>query len=74
MNEGGHDIPEEDVRRRYERGLINFFNLYEPIVDNWLFIDNTGEMFQIVAEGTPAETAITDQIIWNQLQYTYHEE
>ncbi len=28
---GGHSIPEAVIRRRYERSLANFFNLYRPI-------------------------------------------
>ncbi len=31
---GGHDVPEDVVRRRYERGLGNFFTLYRPIADS----------------------------------------
>ena len=27
---GGHDIPERTIRRRYERGIINLFDLYCP--------------------------------------------
>ena len=39
--EGGHHIPAEDVRRRFTRGLINFFTLYEPLVDSWVMFDNS---------------------------------
>lgn len=28
-------------RRRYERGLDNFFNLYMPIADGWQMVDNS---------------------------------
>ena len=38
---GGHDVPEYIVRRRYERGLGNFFNIYRPIADSWLMLDNS---------------------------------
>jgi len=39
--DGGHSVPAEDVRRRFARGLHNFFNLYEPIVDSWMLFDNS---------------------------------
>ena len=39
---GGHDIPADVVRRRYERGLGNLFNLYLPIADGWTLLDNSG--------------------------------
>jgi predicted ABC-type ATPase len=32
---GGHHVPEETIRRRYGRGLKNFFELYRPIADVW---------------------------------------
>ncbi|MFH1548736.1 MAG: zeta toxin family protein [Candidatus Omnitrophota bacterium] len=39
--EGGHNVPANDVRRRFGRSISNFFNLYEPIVDLWMFFDNS---------------------------------
>jgi hypothetical protein len=38
---GGHSIPEDVIRRRYDRGLDNFFNAYAGAVDSWEFINNT---------------------------------
>ncbi len=38
---GGHGIPEEIVRRRYTRSIGNFFNIYRPIADSWLMLDNS---------------------------------
>lgn len=38
---GGHSIPEDVIRRRYERGLDNFFNAYLPVADSWLMVNNT---------------------------------
>ena len=32
---GGHDIPEADIRRRFERGLRLFHTAYKPVVDHW---------------------------------------
>lgn len=39
--QGGHDIPEAIVHRRYERSLKNFFNIYRPIANSWLMLDNS---------------------------------
>jgi predicted ABC-type ATPase len=41
VSRGGHDIPSDTIRRRYEKGLQNFFRLYLPIADNWFFYDNS---------------------------------
>ncbi|MEO8573665.1 MAG: AAA family ATPase [Pyrinomonadaceae bacterium] len=36
---GGHSIPEETIRRRYDRGVKNFFELYLPVADYWRFFN-----------------------------------
>lgn len=38
---GGHNIPEQIIRRRYQTSLSNFFALYQQIADNWYFYDNS---------------------------------
>jgi predicted ABC-type ATPase len=40
---GGHSVPDEVVRRRFHRGLRNFFELYAPLVDAWLLLDGSQE-------------------------------
>ena len=32
---GGHSVPESDVRRRYQRGLLLLEQVYKPLVDEW---------------------------------------
>jgi predicted ABC-type ATPase len=39
VSEGGHRVPDEDVRRRYRKGLRNFFRLYTPQVGSWWLYD-----------------------------------
>ncbi|MBI2355104.1 MAG: zeta toxin family protein [Deltaproteobacteria bacterium] len=38
---GGHNVPEETIRRRYHAGLKNFFNQYQPLADTWRMYDNS---------------------------------
>lgn len=41
---GGHDIPKEDIIRRFYRSKENFWNLYKDIVDEWnLFYNGLSE-------------------------------
>ena len=40
VSEGGHNIPTEIIHRRYWLGLQNFFDIFAPIVDSWMFFDN----------------------------------
>ena len=42
VRSGGHSIPDEVVRRRYDRGITNFFRLYQPLADTWVTYDNSG--------------------------------
>jgi predicted ABC-type ATPase len=41
VQEGGHHVPAEDVRRRFARGINNFFTLYESLFDSWMLFDNS---------------------------------
>lgn len=43
VRRGGHDVPEPTIRRRYDKSLLNFFNLYRPFADSWLMLDNAQE-------------------------------
>jgi predicted ABC-type ATPase len=41
VRDGGHDIPEGVVRRRYVKGIRNFLTLYHPLVSTWVVYDNS---------------------------------
>ncbi len=41
VRQGGHDIPEMTIRRRFQAGIANFHTLYAPLVDAWVLYDNT---------------------------------
>ena len=41
VRQGGHDIPEAIIHRRFEAGLRNFFRLYIPAVDAWHLYDGS---------------------------------
>lgn len=74
VREGGHDIPEEVIRRRYRSGLQNFFKLFVPLVDNWLFVDNSGDHYEIIAEGSSEQTVVHDERVWESIQKKYNAE
>ena len=52
---GGHNIPEETVRRRYGMGLKYFFRDYAPVCDRWILADNSRIPFRVIAEGSRDE-------------------
>ena len=42
VSRGGHTVPEDDVRRRFNRSWRNFQELYKNLVDTWVVFDNSG--------------------------------
>jgi predicted ABC-type ATPase len=65
VNQGGHHIPDDVVNRRYQRGIKNLFDLYMPVCDNWIIIDNMGLDPELVAERTyPLPEVILNNDIW----------
>ena len=41
VRRGGHAVPQQEIRRRYERGVFNLFELYLPLSDTWVIYDNS---------------------------------
>jgi predicted ABC-type ATPase len=52
--QGGHDVPEEVIRRRFAAGRENFEGLYKAAVDHWILYDNTGSEPVIIDSGGDA--------------------
>lgn len=71
---GGHAIPEPTIRRRYQAGLNNFFNLYRSITDSWQLYDNSaaGQLSLIASEIKGSAVVIQKKVIWEKLLETYH--
>ena len=40
--QGGHDIPEAVIRRRFVAGRANFESLYKPLADAWALYESSG--------------------------------
>lgn len=65
---GGHDIPEEVVRRRYQSGRINLTQLYLPLSDRWIVYDNSRDEPNLVAKRPlNQEPIIYEPYIWQQI-------
>jgi predicted ABC-type ATPase len=66
---GGHDVPEETIRRRFDRGISNFFHSYLPIADSWQFFDASTTSPVELAIGDKIDgIAIFDQELWRQIE------
>ena len=45
------NTPEATIRRRYEAGIHNLFELYLPISDYWMITDNSMSPMEVIAKG-----------------------
>ncbi len=48
--QGGHNVPEDVIIRRYHRGCKNFQAHYKPIVNDWVVFDNSGDQPLVIEE------------------------
>lgn len=48
--EGGHDVPEQTVRRRFYSGWNNFNSIYRNLVDEWVIYENSGDTPTLLSE------------------------
>ena len=58
---GGHDVPEEDIVRRFYRSKHNFWHIYKDQVDQWHLYYNSGEQAQEVAVGALGQSTVINE-------------
>jgi predicted ABC-type ATPase len=74
VSEGGHNIPIDVIERRYYRGIKNLIDLYVPICDRWLVMNNIGTIAKIVAQKPPGlGEIIINTDIWNIILKQSHD-
>lgn len=49
VRQGGHDIPEATIRRRFDAGKRLFAEVYQPLVNQWVLYDNAGDEPQLIS-------------------------
>lgn len=69
--QGGHSIPEDTIHRRYQTGLSNAINLYLPMVNNAIFIDNSDydpkNIKKIAEKKAAAPIKIYNSSMWSDI-------
>ena len=74
VKSGGHDIPEDVIYRRYQRGLKNLFNSYLSLCDNWFIYDNSQFPVTLIAKYTQTSNLfINDSQKWQQIKGVNYE-
>ena len=51
VSEGGHNIPNDVIARRYKRGIENLFKIYIPLCSEWILFDNSKNQIEEIANG-----------------------
>ncbi len=69
VEKGGHNIPVEVIRRRYQNGLTNLFNIYISLCDEIIIVDSSDTTYDLIAEGNKGqEITILNETKWQQLK------
>jgi predicted ABC-type ATPase len=66
--EGGHDVPAEDIRRRFARSIQHLLKDYAPLASKWFLWDNSMPPAKLLAESA------THSIIELRTFFSFHEE
>ena len=65
VRNGGHDIPNDVVRRRYAAGIRNLFDLYQSVTTSWVLYNSSGPQPSLVAEGLESQPErVYDTGVW----------
>ncbi len=68
VSEGGHNIPEDVIIRRYHKGIYNLINNFINLCDDWIIADNSVKPYTIIATGKSSKSIeIRDNKIWTKL-------
>jgi predicted ABC-type ATPase len=67
VENGGHNVPERDVRRRFGRTLSNLFRLYRPLLDTLHFFDNSSDPPRLIFKDEAGRTTIRDADLHERL-------
>lgn len=68
VQRGGHSIPVNTVRRRFQRGLVNLFKLYMPWLDYCAIFDNSSTNPTLVYERSGLNERVVRPDIFRNIQ------
>ena len=69
VEQGGHGIPEDVIRRRFKKGLSNLVHLFMPICDSIHVWNNTQTPAQLIAEQAERQGRlhVFGNDLWNKI-------
>lgn len=63
---GGHDIPKDDIVRRYYRSRKLFTTVYKEMADRWFLFFNADDEFEEVANFADGEMTVLHELYFNK--------
>ncbi len=72
VKNGGHNVPEEDIIRRYYKSIVKFWDEYRLIVDEWsLFFNGYNYAPAIVSYGNFENYVIINEELQSMFDKIY---
>lgn len=67
VEQGGHNIPEDVIRRRFVAGPRNLIESYMPLFDTWMLFDSSTLHPRKIACYKKGDTEVLDPVLYNQI-------
>jgi predicted ABC-type ATPase len=67
VHQGGHNVPEPDIRRRFSAGIRNLFELYRPAVDGWWLYDASQLPPRLIAHEEGGKVKVVDAALYRKI-------
>jgi predicted ABC-type ATPase len=68
VKQGGHNVPTDDIRRRYSAGLRNLFWMYRPMVDAWWLYNGSHMPPELVASEERRRMKFENKKLYHQIE------
>lgn len=69
VSKGGHNIPQDVIRRRYVAGIANLFGWFMDEVDLWMIYDNSRTPRTFVAKGGKSlATSVESEMLFSKIK------
>ena len=68
VKSGGHNVPEDVVRRRFSRGIKNFISIYAKLSDSWTLFDNSYSQPILIAKEDNRKMTISERELFERIR------
>lgn len=65
---GGHDVPKEDIIRRFHRSKKLFWEFYKDVADSWFLFYNSDNGFEEIANFKEDKKTILNEILFERFK------